>query len=123
MSCRSAIRNASNDTPNGQECQRLSSGNGMTAQFPDISSVMGRLYGAAIARFAHGLLVVSAPTSTDAHEGWDPAAESIHAGPDSLYISVQQAASGHVGVACVEGHSPSCRCGNKAELIKARLQW
>lgn len=79
----------------------------MISQFHDLSSVMDRLYGAAIVRFAHGLLVVSAPTSTYTHDGWDPAMESIHAGPDSLYISVQQAASGPVGVVCVEGpYSP-----------------
>ncbi|MGP3950164.1 hypothetical protein [Streptomyces sp. 7N604] len=56
-----------------------------------------------MARFPHGLLVVSAPGSVDAHDDWDPATEAIHAGPDSLYISVQSAASGLVDVACVKG--------------------
>jgi hypothetical protein len=61
------------------------------------------LYGGGVARFPHGLLVVSAPESSDAHDEWDPASQPIHAGPDSLYISVRQAASGPVSVACVEG--------------------
>src|SRR5690348_10503152 len=75
----------------------------MIFQSSNLNQVMDRLYGAATVRFAHGLLVASAPTSTDAHDGWDPGADPIHAGPDSLYISVRQAASGPVGVVCVEG--------------------
>jgi hypothetical protein len=79
----------------------------MTFENSNVTSVRDRLYGAATARFAHGLLVASAPTSTDAHDDWDPTVQPIHAGPDSLYISVQQAASGHVSVVCVEGpYSP-----------------
>ncbi|MEV4562077.1 hypothetical protein AB0K51_34595 [Kitasatospora sp. NPDC049285] len=68
-----------------------------------MTSLGDDLHGAAVARFAHGLLVASAPDSTDAHDAWDPSVDPIHAGPDSLYISVQQAASGPVSVVCVAG--------------------
>ncbi|MEU8606659.1 hypothetical protein AB0C29_01450 [Actinoplanes sp. NPDC048791] len=54
------------------------------------------------ANFQHGLLVISAPESTDAHEDWDPVTENFHAGPDSIYYGVQPAASGMVSVACLE---------------------
>jgi hypothetical protein len=75
----------------------------MIFQSSNVTSLGDDLYGAAVARFAHGLLVASAPDSRDAHDGWDPSADPIHAGPDSLYISVQQAANGPVSVACVAG--------------------
>lgn len=74
-----------------------------TFQSSNVTSLGGDLYGAAVARFAHGLLVASAPESRDAHDGWEPSVDPIHAGPDSLYISVQQAASGPVRVTCVAG--------------------
>ncbi|MFD5246791.1 hypothetical protein ACFWIW_19735 [Amycolatopsis sp. NPDC058340] len=61
-----------------------------------------RLYGAGLARFDHGLLVVAAPDSRDDHAGWDPAAQSVHGGPDSVFVAVQQSVSGPVGVVCVE---------------------
>jgi hypothetical protein len=61
------------------------------------------LYGAGIVRLAHGLLVVSSTDSVDSHDGWDPTVDPIHAGPDSIYVSAQQAASGPVAVACVAG--------------------
>jgi hypothetical protein len=54
-------------------------------------------------RFAHGLVVAAAPGSVDTHEGWDPGTDAVHGGMDSLYISVQQAASGPVSVQCVQG--------------------
>src|ERR1700709_489672 len=60
------------------------------------------LLGGVTGRFAHGLLIVAAPESRDHHADWDPRASSVHAGPDSLYISVQQEASGAVTVTCIE---------------------
>jgi hypothetical protein len=54
-------------------------------------------------RFAHGLLVVESSDSADPHEGWSPAAESVHAGADSLYIAVLPAASGFATLTCVSG--------------------
>ena len=55
------------------------------------------------AGFAHGLLIVAAPGSTDAHEDWDPASEPVHAGPDSLYVSVVSTPSGLATIACFDG--------------------
>lgn len=79
----------------------------MAFQFINPTSGWNSLYGAAIARFAHGLLVISSPDSVDAHSDWDPSVEPIHAGPDSIYVSVQQAVSGPVAVTCVVGpHVP-----------------
>ncbi|GAA5039844.1 hypothetical protein GCM10023317_96150 [Actinopolymorpha pittospori] len=79
----------------------------MTFNLSNVALLADSFYGAGMVRFAHGLLVASAPTSTDAHNEWDPGVAPIHAGPDSLYISVRQAASGHVGVVCIEGpYSP-----------------
>lgn len=69
----------------------------------DLTSMADRPYGAEIARFTHGLLVASAPSSTDSHDGWDPRDESIHTGPASLYISALPAASGHVCMVCIGG--------------------
>ncbi len=60
------------------------------------------LLGSFSAGFSHGLLVVSAPESANAHNGWDAAAEGVHAGPDSIYVGVMDTASGLVSVACVE---------------------
>jgi len=53
--------------------------------------------------FPYGLMVVVAPESTDPHEDWDASTETVHARPDSLYISVRQASSGLVKVKCFEG--------------------
>ncbi|MFI6303616.1 hypothetical protein ACIBCH_17215 [Amycolatopsis thailandensis] len=61
-----------------------------------------RLYGAGMARFDHGLLVVAAPDSRDDHASWAPAVENVHGGPDSVFLAVRQSASGPVGVVCVE---------------------
>ncbi|WIX77230.1 hypothetical protein QRX50_38425 [Amycolatopsis carbonis] len=61
-----------------------------------------RFHGSAVARFAFGLLVIAAPDSQDDHAGWDAATEAVHAGNDSLYVGVRDAASGPVGVTCVE---------------------
>jgi len=61
------------------------------------------LLGSFSARFSHGLMVVSAPESADTHDSWDAAAEVVHAGPDSIYIGVMDAASGLVSVRCIEG--------------------
>ncbi len=60
------------------------------------------ILGSFVARFSHGLLVVSAPESIDSHDDWDSATESVHAGEDSLYIGVRDTASGLVSVTCVE---------------------
>ncbi|MFE0739550.1 hypothetical protein, partial [Streptomyces sp. NPDC058855] len=54
-------------------------------------------------RFAHGLVVAAAPGSVDDHGDWDAATELVHGGPDSLFIAVQQAASGPASVQCVQG--------------------
>jgi hypothetical protein len=59
------------------------------------------------ASFAHGLLVIAAPESTDSHDGWDTATKPFHAGPDSIYCSVQPEASGLVDVSCHEGNDDS----------------
>jgi hypothetical protein len=64
------------------------------------------LVGSFEAWFSFGLLVVAAPESTDAHDGWDAAAEMVHAGPDSLYVGVRDTASGLVRVSCFEGDEP-----------------
>lgn len=61
------------------------------------------LHGAVTVPLAYGMVVVAAPGSTDSPEGWDPAADPIHAGTDSLYVSTRQAASGPVAITCVEG--------------------
>jgi hypothetical protein len=63
------------------------------------------LLGGFTAPFAHGLLVVAAPESADPHDGWDVAEHHIHAGRDSLYCGVRQAASGLVTVSCVEAEA------------------
>ena len=64
------------------------------------------LAGSFQARFSFGLMVVAAPESTDPHDDWDPRAEIVHAGPDSLYIGVRDTASGLVTVTCFEGGEP-----------------
>ncbi|MGW4215382.1 hypothetical protein ACWEIJ_45940 [Lentzea sp. NPDC004789] len=61
------------------------------------------LFASCTTRFAHGLVVAAAPESVDAHEDWDSVADIVHGGPDSLYISVRQAASGPVTIQCVQG--------------------
>jgi hypothetical protein len=60
------------------------------------------LVGAVETGFSHGLLIVAAPESVDAHNDWDPATELVHAGPDSLYIGVLDAAGGLVRVECYD---------------------
>jgi hypothetical protein len=60
-------------------------------------------YGAVTTRFPHGLLVVGDAESEDEHEEWDPTSEAVHAGRDSLFISVRPAESGPVGIVCIEG--------------------
>lgn len=54
------------------------------------------------ARFPFGLLVIADPASKDAHDTWNPSSERVHAGPDSLYVGVRDAASGLVSVTCIE---------------------
>jgi len=73
----------------------------MTINSDELNSLGDAFYGAVSSRFAHGLLIVSAPESRDAHEDWDPAVDVVHATPDSLYVAVQQAATASVWVACV----------------------
>lgn len=66
------------------------------------------LFASCTTRFAHGLVFAAAPGSVDDHAGWDAAADLVHGGPDSLFIAVQQAASGPVSVQCVQGpYQPS----------------
>ncbi len=72
--------------------------------FQSLSSVAeDRVYGGGLARFAHGLLVVASSDSVDSHDSWDPGQESVHAGTDSLYVSVVPAATGYVTVICISG--------------------
>ncbi|MGW4487996.1 hypothetical protein ACWEOE_29635 [Amycolatopsis sp. NPDC004368] len=51
-------------------------------------------HGGGIARFAFGLVVISAPDSENEHPGWDAAAQNVHVGEDSLYLGVREAANG-----------------------------
>lgn len=64
------------------------------------------------ARFSFGLLVISDPESRDSHDGWDPSAEQVHAGPDSLYVVVRDRASGLVSVACHDDSDSSLGPGS-----------
>jgi hypothetical protein len=61
------------------------------------------ILGSITASFAHGLLIIAAPESTDAHDSWDAATQAVHGGRDSIYVSVRQSASGLVQVECREG--------------------
>jgi hypothetical protein len=61
------------------------------------------LLAAITARFAHGLVILAAPDSNDAHENWDPATEPVHGGPDSVYVSVVSAPSGLATIECFDG--------------------
>src|SRR5688572_21748507 len=63
---------------------------------------VGVFLGSFVAPFHHGLLIISAPESTDSHDDWDPSTESVHSGPDSIYCEVNPAASGMVSVSCIE---------------------
>ncbi|WP_432120026.1 hypothetical protein [Streptomyces sp. bgisy032] len=66
------------------------------------------LFASCTTRFAHGLVVAAAPGSVDPHEEWDATDDVVHGTADSLFISVQQAASGPVSVQCVQGpYQPS----------------
>jgi len=58
------------------------------------------LLGGITTGFAHGLLIVAAPESTDTHESWDPKTQVAHGGPDSIYLGVRDAAMGLVHVEC-----------------------
>jgi hypothetical protein len=57
------------------------------------------------AAFSHGLLVIAAPESTDAHNDWDSASALLHAGGDSIYCGVADAATSLVHVTCIEDSS------------------
>ncbi|MBQ1065561.1 hypothetical protein [Micromonospora chalcea] len=61
------------------------------------------LLGAITARFAHGLLIIAAPESSDPHDDWDPVSEPFHAGLDSVYVGVLSAPSGLVSVEFFDG--------------------
>ncbi|MFL6077090.1 MAG: hypothetical protein ACJ73S_27160 [Mycobacteriales bacterium] len=76
------------------------------------------LLGAFTIRLGYGLLVVSAPESTDPHDDWDAATQPVHAGPDSLYIGVQQAATGPVTVRCLAEEAPQ---PGREHLFSGRL--
>lgn len=76
------------------------------------------LLGSFVARFSHGLLVVSAPESVDAHDDWNSAEQAIHAGPDSIYVGVSDAATGLVEVVCVEGDDANTEL---TEVFSGRL--
>jgi hypothetical protein len=69
------------------------------------------LLGSFVARFSHGLLVISAPESTDAHDDWNSAEQAIHAGPDSIYVGVRDTATGLVEVVCAEGDDANTDLG------------
>jgi hypothetical protein len=76
------------------------------------------LLGSFVARFSYGLLVISAPESTDAHDGWNAAEQAIHAGPDSIYVGVRDTAGGLVKVVCVEGDGADTEL---SEVFSGRL--
>ncbi|MFD7655510.1 hypothetical protein ACFV4N_16185 [Actinosynnema sp. NPDC059797] len=65
------------------------------------------IVGAVVGRCPYGLLVVADRDSVDSHGDWDPAVEIVHAGTDSLYIGVQDAAMGMIMVIVAEGGSMS----------------
>jgi hypothetical protein len=58
------------------------------------------LRGGITTSFAHGLVIVAAPESTDTHESWEPRTAVAHGGPDSIYLGVRDAAMGLVQVEC-----------------------
>ena len=76
------------------------------------------LLGSFVTRFSHGLLVISAPESVDAHDEWNTAEQSLHAGPDSIYVGVRDSASGLVKVMCVEGKDAET---DLSEVFSGRL--
>jgi hypothetical protein len=84
------------------------------------------LFASCTTRFAHGLVVAAAPGSTDTHESWDPAIDVVHGGKDSLFISIQQAASGPASVQCMQGpYQPSGKAlaySGKLMLPQASLE-
>ncbi|MCH5674933.1 hypothetical protein [Streptomyces gilvus] len=75
------------------------------------------LFASGMTRFAHGLVIVAAP-GVDGHEGWDAGNDVVHGGPDSLFIAVQQAASGPFSVECVQG---PCQPDGKVLVYSGRL--
>jgi hypothetical protein len=76
------------------------------------------LFASCTTRFAHGLVIAAAPGSVDGHEGWDAGIDLVHGGPDSLYIAVQQSASGPVSIECVQG---PCQPDGKVLVYSGRL--
>jgi hypothetical protein len=84
--------------------------------------------GAFEALFPFGLLVISDPGTTDTHDDWDPSIEKVHAGIDSLYVGVRDAASGLVAVTCVDDAESSGIASNvmfsgQLELPTSRLKF
>lgn len=81
------------------------------------------------ARFPFGLLIISDPQSKDSHDKWNPALEKVHAGPDSLYVGVTDAASGLVSVTCTDsedvpsGTASSALFNGYLELADSRLKF
>jgi hypothetical protein len=85
--------------------------------------------GAFEARFSFGLLVISDPGSKDRHDDWDPREQRVHAGTDSLYVSVRGAASGLVTVTCTDditdylGAASNLLFSGSLELPATRLKF
>lgn len=46
----------------------------------------------------HGLIMIEDPESAYLHDEWDPVAEYVSAGPDSLYLSVRPSVDGPVTI-------------------------
>jgi hypothetical protein len=80
------------------------------------------------ARFPFGLLIISDPESKDSHDNWNYGLEKVHAGPDSLYVGVTDAASGLVSVTCTDsedapsGTASSLLFDGHLELAASRLK-
>ncbi|MER5261517.1 hypothetical protein ABTZ99_05460 [Actinosynnema sp. NPDC002837] len=66
----------------------------MTFQSSPDESLIGR----ATFFVDHGLIMIEDPESAFLHDLWDPAAEYVSAGPDSVYLSVQPSVDGPVEI-------------------------
>lgn len=76
------------------------------------------LLGSLAASFRYGLAMIAAPETTDTHDDWDAATAPVHAGPDSLYVSVRPSAMGLVKISVFEDHQVD---GSLLPLFSGRI--